>query len=437
MSIESAPAVFHTSHVVPESRPEHELLLQTSKGTPMGELLRRYWHPIAAAGELDEHPIKQLRLMGEDLVLYRDGSGTLGLLELHCAHRRADLSYGIVEESGLRCNYHGWLYNATGQCLAQPFDDVAHPEVNYKDRIRLQAYSVQEKGGLIWAYLGPDPAPLVPDWEAFSWDDVLVQITFTVVPCNWLQGQENSIDPVHVEWLHAYWSWDLGDRTEPMIRGRHVKIGFDEWEYGFQYRRITDSPMDDGQQWRVGRTCLWPNGFVLATHFEWRVPIDDGHMLSVGWFFDAPAPGCEFPGDRRIFHWNAPLTDPATGRWINTHVMNQDYVAWVGQGQHPDRSREHLGASDQGVVMQRQRLMAQMQVVAQGADPWGVIRDPERNRRIRIPNMHRDATEGLGAGAGPAAPGYRFRFLAGQPPEVAAAFRRVKATWGEPGAANG
>jgi 5,5'-dehydrodivanillate O-demethylase oxygenase subunit len=146
----------------------NELLMQTTKGTPMGELLRRYWHPIAAVGELDEQPTKSVRLMGEDLVLYKDRSGTLGLLELHCAHRRADLSYGIVEGGGLRCNYHGWLYDETGQCIAQPFDDLAYPESQFKDRIKLQAYPVEEKGGLVWAYLGPQPAPLVPDWEAFS-----------------------------------------------------------------------------------------------------------------------------------------------------------------------------------------------------------------------------------------------------------------------------
>jgi 5,5'-dehydrodivanillate O-demethylase oxygenase subunit len=414
------------------SQRDNELLMQTTKGTPMGELLRRYWHPIAAVGELDEQPTKSVRLMGEDLVLYKDRSGTLGLLELHCAHRRADLSYGIVEGGGLRCNYHGWLYDETGQCIAQPFDDLAYPESQFKDRIKLQAYPVEEKGGLVWAYLGPQPAPLVPDWEAFSWDDVLVQLVFTEVPCNWLQGQENSIDPVHVEWLHGYWSWAQSDQKRPLTQGHHIKIGFDEWEYGYQYRRLTDAPTDHGEQWRTGRTCLWPNAFVLATHFEWRVPIDDGHMLSVGWFFDAPAPGFEYPADRHIYHWNAPLTDASTGRWMSLDVMNQDYTAWVGQGQTADRTREHLSPSDQGIVMLRQRLLEQMKAVERGEDPWGVIRDPARNYRIQIPNMHRNATEGFGAGAGPASPGYRFRFLSGQPPEVAEAFRKVKSTWGDP-----
>jgi len=398
----------------------------------MGELLRRYWHPVAAAEELDTVGVKPIRLMGEDLVLYKDGQGIYGCLELHCAHRRADLSYGIVEQQGLRCNYHGWLYDETGQCIAQPFDDLAHPEAHLKAKIRMRAYPVGVKGGLVWVYMGPSPAPLVPDWDAFSWDDVLVQLVFTEVPCNWLQGQENSIDPVHVEWLHSYWTWRQSEQLKPLIQGHHIKIGFDEWEYGYQYRRLTDSPTDTGEQWRVGRTCLWPNAFVLATHFEWRVPIDDTHMLSVGWFFDAPPRGTAFPGDKRIHYWNAPLTNPEDGRWISTHVMNQDYIAWVGQGQVPERTREHLSPSDQGLVMLRQRLFEEMKRVERGEDPWGVIRDPEKNHRLNIPNMHRDATEGFGAGAGPASPGFQFRFLAGQPPEVSEIFHKVKATWDAP-----
>src|SRR5712692_10167242 len=106
---------------------ENRKLMEVARGTPMGELMRRYWQPIAAVGELEEHQVKAVRLMGEDLALYKDRSGTYGLVDRHCAHRRADLSYGIAEEHGLRCNYHGWLYDEAGRCMQQPFDDVAHP----------------------------------------------------------------------------------------------------------------------------------------------------------------------------------------------------------------------------------------------------------------------------------------------------------------------
>src|SRR5215208_1631186 len=124
---------------------ENRRLNETGPGTPMGELMRRYWQPIAAAGELDENPDKQVRLLSEDLVLYKDGNGTFGLVDLHCPHRRADLSYGIVEQQGLRCNYHGWRYIETGKCVEQPFDDIAHPDVNYKEKLHIKAYPVRER----------------------------------------------------------------------------------------------------------------------------------------------------------------------------------------------------------------------------------------------------------------------------------------------------
>jgi 5,5'-dehydrodivanillate O-demethylase len=127
------------------SEEENVLLTQVGAGTPMGDLLRRYWMPIAAVAELDDNPTKYVRLMGEDLALYKDKSGTYGLIDLHCCHRRADLTYGYVEDCGLRCNYHGWLYDEKGNCIDQPFDEIAHPEANFKDKIKIKAYPVEAK----------------------------------------------------------------------------------------------------------------------------------------------------------------------------------------------------------------------------------------------------------------------------------------------------
>jgi 5,5'-dehydrodivanillate O-demethylase len=397
--------------------------METAAGTPMGELMRRYWHPVAAAGELQEIGIKQVRLLGEDLVLYRDRQGTHGLLELHCAHRRADLSYGIVEDRGLRCNYHGWLYDQSGQCIGQPFDDLVHPEADFKSRIRLRAYPVEEKGGLLWAYLGPSPAPLVPDWGPFSWDNGMVQIVLTEVPCNWLQCQENSIDPVHFEWLHSYWSYDLGGR-QGKPAPRHLKVGFDEFEYGFSYRRVQEGHTEEHPLWTIGRTCLWPNALYTGDHFEWRVPVDDTTTLSVGWFFDAIAPGHELPGGKRYYHWYSPLKDAQTGRWITSHTMNQDFVAWVGQGALADRTLEHLSPSDRGIFIMRQKMIEQMDVVAEGGDPKNTFRDAETNRAVPLPHPRVGTASG---GEAPRAP--RFPFLAGMPPEVEEAYRQVKASW--------
>ena len=147
---------------------KNRMLMEVSSGTPMGELLRRYWMPIAAVSEFENTETKPIRLLGEDLVLYKDLSGTFGLIERHCAHRRADLAHGFVEKCGLRCNYHGWLYDKDGSCIAQPYEDTVSPEPNKKSKVSIDAYPVEAKAGLLWAYLGPKPVPLVPSWEPFT-----------------------------------------------------------------------------------------------------------------------------------------------------------------------------------------------------------------------------------------------------------------------------
>ena len=134
---------------------DNELLTRVGPGTPMGNLLRRYWHPITVASELDENPTKAIRLMGEDLTLYKDRSGNLGLIEDRCPHRKVNMLYGIPEEEGLRCPYHGWLFNQSGQCLEQPYEQAEDPNSNFKDKITIKAYRVEELGGVIFAYMGP------------------------------------------------------------------------------------------------------------------------------------------------------------------------------------------------------------------------------------------------------------------------------------------
>ena len=160
------------------SAEKNRTLTQVGANTPMGQLLRRYWHPIAAVSEFEKSAIKPVRILGEDLVVYRDLSGTVGLIARHCRHRAADLAYGFVEQCGLRCHYHGWTYDEKGLCIAQPFEEKFDPQERLKKRIRTTAYPVQEKAGLLWAYLGPRPAPLLPDWEPFSWKNGFVQIVF-------------------------------------------------------------------------------------------------------------------------------------------------------------------------------------------------------------------------------------------------------------------
>jgi 5,5'-dehydrodivanillate O-demethylase len=401
------------------SAEDNATLTRVDRGTLVGELLRRYWHPIAAVAQLDESPIRPVRLLGEDLVLYKDARGRYGLLDRHCPHRRADLSYGIVEEAGLRCHYHGWRFDETGRCCEQPFEEIAHPEARFKDKIRITAYPVEAKAGLVWAYLGPPPAPLVPDWDLYH-EQGFKQIVFSEVPCNWFQGQENSIDPVHFEWLHSTWSAAL--RGEPGARApRHVKIAFSEFDWGFVYRRVREDTTEEDDLWTVGRVCLWPNGLYTGK-FEWRVPVDDAHTLHVAWFNDAIA-GTEPFEQARIPYWHGPITEPATGRLITSHVMNQDFVAWIGQGTVADRTKEHLGESDRGVILLRRRILEEAAVVAGGGEPKAVIRDPEKNQRLPLPRIrHGRGARSIAARAdGPP----RMLWHAGQPRELVEEMERI------------
>ena len=351
------------------SKEKNRLLCETGPGTPMGELLRRYWQPIAGVAELDALATKPVRVLGEDLVLYRDRAGTFGLVDRHCPHRRADMSYGFAEEQGLRCSYHGWQFDESGRCLHQPFEERANPHARFKEKVEIKAYPVEAKAGLLWAYLGPPPAPLLPDWDRYHHRGYK-QVVLASVPCNWFQCQENSIDPVHFEWLHTNWSKVLRGQEGPWGPA-HTRLGFDEFEYGFVYRRVREDTTEADELWTTGRVCLWPN-CLYTGHFEWRVPIDDENTLSVGWFLD-PVPGEEPFEQDTIPCWTAPVADPVTGRWIDTHVMNQDFVAWVGQGVVADRTREHLGESDRGILMMRRKMFEQAEVVREGGEPMALF----------------------------------------------------------------
>jgi 5,5'-dehydrodivanillate O-demethylase oxygenase subunit len=409
------------------SAAHNELLTHVGPGTKMGNLLRRYWHPVAAVAEFDERPTRPVRLMGEDLVLYKDKSGTFGLVERQCPHRRADLAYGFVEVCGLRCSYHGWLFDEKGRCLEQPYEDHVNPQARFRDKITIKAYPVEAKAGLLFAYLGPQPAPLLPNWEPFTFTNGFVQVVFSQVPCNWLQCQENSIDPVHFEWMHDNWGVRLSGADGPYAP-KHLELEFKEFEHGLTYHRVREGQPPNNELWTVGRAALWPNIFFIG-HFEYRVPIDDSNTLSVMWFFSRVPKEREPFVQQRILYWHAPVRDPQSGDWIASHVVNQDYVAWVGQGTIADRTQEHLGRSDRGVVMMRRRFLADIEAIERGEDPKGIVRDPEINRCISIPMIGRDlyinglTLEQLQSSPAlvPSTPD-QFPFLAGQPEAVRDAY---------------
>ncbi len=353
---------------------QNRALTEVGPDKPMGKLLRRYWIPFAGASELDENPVKPVRLLGEDLVVYRDLDGHYGLLDRQCPHRRADLSYGFVEKCGLRCNYHGWLMRHDGAVAEMPYDDTAHPQSRLKDQIRVKSYPVRECAGLLFAYMGPAPVPELPVWAPFTWQGGFREIVRSDIPCNWFQCQENSIDPVHFEWMHDNWSQRLNGSLD--YSTKHLQVAFDEVDYGFAYRRIREGQEENSPLWTIGRLALWPIGFYLGEHFEWRVPVDDENTLSLAWFYNQPPKDAPPYAQPRVPVWESPIIDPK-GRWITSHVINQDIVAWVGQGRVADRTKEFLAASDRGILMMRKRYFEDMKRVEAGLDPKVVIRDPE------------------------------------------------------------
>ncbi len=180
---------------------ENERWTRVGPGTLCGELMRRYWIPIAPYAQLLEDPVRKVRVLGEDLGLYKNRQGGLGLIGDRYLHRLVDLQWGIPDENGLRCPYHGWLYDQMGQCIDTPLEA---PESTFKQRLKLPAYPVQELGGMVFAYLGPSPAPALPRWDLFVWPNAVRQIGINILNCNWLQCQENTGDPTHSVWLHGH-----------------------------------------------------------------------------------------------------------------------------------------------------------------------------------------------------------------------------------------
>ena len=368
------------------TREANERLTRVGPGTPVGELLRRYWHPVATVAELDQEPVLAVTLLGENLALYRTESNKLGLVAQRCAHRGASLAYGIPEEDGLRCPYHGWKYSERGQCLEQPAEP---PESTFKDRIKIPAYPVQELGGFVWAYLGPDPVPLLPRYDLLVWDHLDREIGVTHIPCNWLQIMENSMDPVHLEFLHTrYMNYVMKKQGKPpsMRVRHHVKIAFDVFDFGISKRRLLEGDSEDVDDWRIGHPILFPTILALGGNegprFEIRVPVDDTHTTVYSYFTRQRAAGAA--GLTPIPVYDIPFKHEDGSLVVDT-VLGQDMMAWVTQGELTDRTTERLGTSDKGVILLRQVLEEQLERVARGEDPMGVVRDPTRNEVIRVP----------------------------------------------------
>jgi 5,5'-dehydrodivanillate O-demethylase len=391
------------------TREENERLTRVGAGTPAGELLRRYWYPVAAASELARHPTKYVKLLGEELVLFRDEQGRLGLIGAYCPHRRANLAYGIPEADGIRCCYHGWKFDRAGRCVEQPFEETVKPGNNFKDKIQLPAYAAEELGGLIFAYIGPKPVPLLPRWDLLVEENSWREIGHTVTACNWLQTAENILDPVHVEWLHGVFRSYAAEMSGKGERGRkrirHLKISFDLANYGIIKRRILEGETEESDDWKIGHWLIFPSTQKGPDMLRFRVPVDDGHTAQ--WYCSVhpvDQGDSQKPEEIPLYEMPSPVLDehgqPQMDQ-LNSDVDPQDNAIFVSQQPVYDRTQELLGESDRGIVMYRHLLDHQIKLVQEGKNPMNVFRDPSANVCLELPTESREKflTGRLGARA--------------------------------------
>lgn len=386
----------HDPHVIPihaaepdtgtaygRPRPTHKPeLTEVGAGTPMGELLRRYWHPIGLVGDATDTP-RQVRVLGEDLILFRDKSGRPGLVYPHCAHRGTSLYYGKVEERGIRCCYHGWLFDVQGHCVEQPCEPEGGRQ---RGRVRQPWYPVQEKYGLIWAYMGPpDRKPVLPRYECLenldegefleADDSSIGGGGPQIIPCNWLQHYENLVDPFHVVILHSSFS---GTQFVPQMAVM-PEVTWETTELGV--RTISLRKLPDGQTLRRISEAGLPTLRVIPNpkigrygrveSLGWVLPIDD-HSFRI-----YVAGRVREPGElsRMRTRMNGKLWEEMSE--AEHQMFPNDVEAMVSQGVIARHSEEHLAQTDRGIVMLRRLLQKQVEAVRNGDDPLCVSFDPE------------------------------------------------------------
>ena len=409
------------------SREQNDLVTRTGKGTPAGELMRRYWQPAALVDEVaGDRPIRPVRLFGEDLVLFKDEQGRYGSIGRNCPHRGTDLAYGRLEDGGLRCPFHGWLFDVAGKCLETPAEP---PESNLRANIRHKAYPVVEKSGILFAYLGPGEPPAFPDFDCFIAPSTHTFAFKGLIECNWLQSLEVGVDPVHTSFLHRFFQDDdpsqsygkvfrdvTRDSDMPMSRimreFTRPQIEVEQTEYGFRIvtlRRISEK----STHVRV-TNLMFPNAFVIPmsremTITQWHVPVDDEkhYWYAIFTSFGAPVNKDEMRRQRlRLYqlpdyvpnrnrrndwgfdpHEQEHETFTGMGADINVH----DQWACESMGAIQDRTQEHLGTSDKAIVAYRKLLRSALEQSGRGERPIMVL-DETSAARIAGPS----AVDGIG-----------------------------------------
>jgi phenylpropionate dioxygenase-like ring-hydroxylating dioxygenase large terminal subunit len=336
--------------------PEDEELTRVGPGTPCGEYMRRFWQPVIVASELGDLPVK-LRILGEDLVVFRDGSGEIGLLELHCPHRGTSLEFGLVGEKGIRCCYHGWLFGCDGTILETP----GEPEDSaLKDKLFHGSYPVHEHAGLVFAYMGsPEKQPPFPILDTYDLPGYrLVARKSTLWECNWLQVKENSMDPAHLAFLHTLpgsegftddlkelGEWDWMETPLGMVyidtRRRDDRV----------WVRVADFILPNIHQFPPNQDPLaLRNSINRPQATTWAVPLDDTHTMQIG-YYRAP--------EGKEMRRGGGFGQDASRSYEERQRVPGDYDAQVSI--HNGISRhglEHLASTDRGIIMMRNMIRA-------------------------------------------------------------------------------
>ena len=384
------------------TREQNELLTRIGPEAPAGQLLRRYWQPIALVDELaGQRPLKALRVLGQDLVLFRGPDGRLGLLDRDCPHRGADLAFGRLEDGGLRCLFHGWLFDTEGRCLETPAEP---PESRVCSRVRQKAYPVQERSGIVFAFLGEGSPPAFPALDCFVAPDSHVFAFKGYLDCNWLQAVEVGVDPAHASFLHRFFEDESADAsygrqfratsadsdlpmTTILRRFPRPKIEVEPSEIGLRITALRD--IGEGRMHVRVTNLLFPQAFVIPlsqeiTITQWHVPIDDVSCYWVAIFTSfTGAVDKHTMREQRLQLYELPDYKPRLGRANNygydleeqrmrtytgmgEDINVHDQWAVESQGRIQDRTREHLGLTDKAIVAYRMLLLSAIKQVTGG-----------------------------------------------------------------------
>ena len=386
------------------SREENNLLTRVGAGTPMGELMRRYWIPALLSEEISEPdcPPVRVRLLGEDLVAFRDSQGRVGLLDEHCSHRGTSLFYGRNEECGLRCIYHGWKYDIDGNVLDTP----AEPDGStLKNKVYHTAYPCTEAAGIVWSYMGPkEKTPLLPNYEWMTLPLENLYVTKSIQDCSWLQGLEGECDSSHLSVLHKAFTEKQRGGGDPDMYAADSAPHLEGVETDYGVRMISLRKADVNTTYlRVSNIVLPCHGFIPTGGLKGNtegytihshVPMDDEHSLRYNIHFRRTRPICEDerqhdkeigPDFRKIRNLlNNYLQDREqqkreTFTGMGKTFLIHDSCATESMGPIYDRSQEHLGVSDITVIAVRKLLLQCAKALANGKEPPHLIRTPEQN----------------------------------------------------------